>query len=167
MSYTKVPDFESFSFKIDRKKFYLEAMDIAVDDIIEGITRRKAITGGDLPQLEPETIMRKMHDHQLVDKGLLSDGYTYQRLNQWRLDTGRITIKPLTAATVNKSNYRQTRADKGAPRDRPRDEVAYDLQMIGVGKKKKKFLFFGISKDAEGKILDLAGELIQKALEAL
>lgn len=163
----KVPDFAGF--KIDKNKFYGDGLKIIVDDIIEGIIRRKAITGGDLPPLEPETIMRKLHDHQLVDKGLLSDEYTYQRLNQWRMDTGKVTIKPRTAAVVNKSNYRQTKASKGAERDMPRDEVGYKLQVTGVMAKGKRkyFRFFGVSKDAERKILDLAGDLIQQAMEAL
>lgn len=136
--------------KFDKKRFYSDGMEIIVDDIVEGIAQRRAITGGDLPQLEPETIARKLHDHQLVDKGLLSDPYTYQRLNQWRVDKGIVTVKPRT---------------KGG--DLPRNEVAAGLQLLGVGRKRKKFFFFGISKDAVNKIMALAGEIMLEALEAL
>lgn len=166
-TYVRVPDLAGFMF--DKQKFYRDGLKMIVDDIIEGIIRRRAITGGELPRLEPETIMRKLHDHQLVDKGLLSDEYTYQRLNQWRMDTGKITIKPVTAAIVNKTNYRQTQAAEGVARDMPRNQVGYKLQVTGVKSKNgtKYFRFFGVSKDVEIKILDMAGELIQKALERL
>ncbi len=168
-SYLQVPDFEKFGELFDKKRFYSEGLEIIVDDIVEGIARRKAVTGGDLPPLEPETIMRKLHDHQLVDKGLLADPYTYQRTNQWRVDTGKVTIKPLTAPVTNKNNYRNKRAKNGTERDMPRDEVGYKLQQTGVKSKRgmKYFRFFGISRDAEGKILMLADRLIEEALKAL
>jgi len=44
-SYLQVPDFEKFGELFDKKRFYSEGLEIIVDDIVEGIARRKAVTG--------------------------------------------------------------------------------------------------------------------------
>lgn len=149
----KAPDLSKFRW--DKETFFGDSLDIIVDDIVEGIARRKAVTGGDLPPLERSTKLRKLHDHQLVDKGLLIDKYTYEQKNQWRQDHGTVSIKPLSIAG-----------------DKARNKVGYALQIDGVrygpGKQLiKKFFFFGISKDAEAKIMELLGTIIESAMEAL
>lgn len=138
------------SFNFDRETFYKESMNIVVDDIILGIKNRRAITGGDLPQLEKETIELKGHDAPLINKGLFTSNYTYQRNNMWQMNTGKITIRHI---------------NKGG--DTYRDESGAILQLEGVGKKQKKFYFFGVSKDSEQKIMSLADELITKALKEI
>jgi len=169
---TQKPDFAAFErvLKAQRKPFYQAAMGIVVRDIVEGIASSRAIDGGAFPALERSTVMRKLHSKPLVDKGLLSDEFTYQQLNQAANDSATITIKPLTApvraARKTKKGRWTTRAAKGATRDTPRDIVGFVLQVEGL-KNGKHFNFFGISKDAEGEILDLMQDVIALSLEAI
>jgi hypothetical protein len=172
MTLTKVPRFAEFgkAFLSKKKDFYADAMKLIVDDMIRGILERMDVTGGSFPSLEPETILRKLHDRPLVDKGLLSDPFTYEQTNQWKNDAGTITIKPLTApveaARKTKAGHWTTRAKKGATRDTPRDQVGRYLQIDGT-KRGKHFYFFGISKYAEADVVDLLDILIDECLGSL
>lgn len=149
------------------KDFYGRSMQIVVDDIIRGIASRVGVDGAPFPRLELSTIMRKLHDHQLVDKGLLSDPFTYEQINGWRQGQGEITIKPLTApveaARKTKSGKWTTRARRGAARDTPRNEVGYYLQIEGLDNG-KHFYFFGISQDAQAKIMQIIEVLVLEAM---
>lgn len=145
---------ESFKAALDagRKDFYAAAMKLIVDDITRGIQNGIDATGSSFPELEPETIRRKGHSQQLIDKGLLRDPWTYQQLNAWRNNTGTISIKSRS---------------KGG--DMPRDKVGSKLQLEGVNSKrgKKFFYFFGISKDAEDLVVILFDKVVQEALLAI
>lgn len=162
VTFGRVPDFGNFTKRLaaKRKGFYAAAMRAVVRDIVKGIKAQTDITGGRFPALEPETIARKGHAAALIDKGPLSTEYTYQQLNQWRKDRAEITIKPITRVVKTKN---------GSRRDTPRDEVGRYLQIDGIDTKSghKKFLFFGISRDAEDTILDLIDTITQEALEAI
>lgn len=158
----KVPNFAAFgkTFAANRKVFYERAMKLVVADIVGGIKAQVDITGNSFPTLEPETIARKGHAAALIDKGLLSDEWTYKMVNQWRKDTGEITIKPLSKTIKTKS---------GSRRDTPRNEVAGHLQIDGIDTKsgKKYFRFFGVSVKASDEINELIGKIVQESLEAI
>lgn len=96
-----IPSFTK-AFAAKRKDFYGTAMKMVVEDIVTGILAQRAATGGRFPTLADSTIARKGHDRSLIDKGLLSDPYTYEQLNRWREDMGIISVKPLSAAAGSK-----------------------------------------------------------------
>lgn len=162
VTFTDIPDFSKFGKAVaaKRKDFYAAAMLAVVRDIVKGIKAQMDITGGRLPALEPETIARKGHAAALIDKGLLSDEYTYLRRNKWQKDTGEITIKPLTRVVKTKN---------GSRRDTPRNHVGRVLQIDGIDTKSghKKFVFFGIYQDASKTIMELAERIVQESLEAI
>lgn len=163
----QVPNFGKFSAEVKarRKEFYAAAMTAVVRDMIKGIQDRKAITGGAFPALEPETVALKGHDRPLIDKGLLTDEFTYQQVNKFLIDTAEITIKPRTR-TITKGNKK-----KGIAKveDTPRDQVGVELQINGIDSKhgKKFFRFFGISMDASQEIMTLADTIVQESLEKI
>jgi hypothetical protein len=169
---TQTPDFAAFArvLKAKQQPFFAAAMEIAVNEIVEGIAASRSITGGSFPALARSTVLRKLHDKPLVDKGLLSDAFTYEQINKWRKGEGIITVKPLTAPTQaarkTKSGRWTTRAKKGAARDTPRDKVAFYLQVEGL-KNGKKFVFFGISENARSRIDALVSEVVADALAAV
>jgi hypothetical protein len=159
----KIPNFAGFSKAFDGKKkdFYEAAMLQIVRDIVEGIKAGKDATGAGFPSLEPETITKKGHSQPLIDKGLLSDEFTYQRLNKWRVNSGEVTIKPRT---------RSRPSDRGGKEsDAPRDEVGRHLQIDGVDSKrgKKYFRFFGITDDSSKTIMALIDEIVTECLEGM
>jgi hypothetical protein len=160
---TRAPQFALFAqaMAAKRRNFYETAMKMVVQDIIKGIQERKDIAGARFPPLSPVTIELKGHDQPLVFRGLLSQEYTYEQVNQWRLDRGEITIKPLTAA-VEKGR-------RGSPRDTPRDEVGYKLQIEGVPSRQghKYFRFFGISREAEEEVTALIDQVVTEALRQI
>ena len=163
---TKAPEWGNFGKVMAAKKkdFYATAMLLIVKDIVTGIKEQHDITGGSFPALEPETIQLKGHDKALINKGLLSDEYTYEQVNDWRNDNGQITIKPISRALtrINTKGYKN-------PRDTPRDEVGVKLQIEGVESKSglKLFMFFGVSKDAGEQVTKLMGQIAEEALNAL
>jgi len=154
MEVTKNLDVNSFRafMSMESKNFYAAAMELVVGDIVRGIESGQQIQGGSLPSLEPETIAKKGHSQPLIDKGLLRDPFTYQKNNQWRINTGTITIK-----------------GRSIGGDMPRDKVGAKLQLQGVSSRRgrKFFSFFGISRDAEADVLTLLDEMILGALQQL
>ncbi len=97
------------------------AKNIIIPDIEMGIDNAMAINGGSLPENEPETIKRKGHSRQLIDTGTLRSSFFYRTLGKNKVI---ISIKG------------------------DRKEIGSYLQNDGVGKKKKFYRFFGISRDA-------------------
>lgn len=161
------PNFREFVNIMNKHKraFYETAMQLVVADILAGIAQSKAISGGSLPSLEPSTIAAKGHEKPLVDKGKLSDEFTYRRVNMYRADKAEITIKPVTAPASRKPKKTKSgRNARGQAQDTPRDQVAFYLQVEGVGRKKKKFPFFGISQDAGAEIISLVDDIVARAL---
>lgn len=153
------PDFRKFekAFSKRRKDFFDAALQLVVSDIVKGIKTDKSMIGGSFPALEPETIAKKGHSRPLIDKGLLSDEYTYKKLNQWRTDRAELTIKPLSRALA------------AGVRDTPRDQVGVELQIDGIDSKsgRKKFFFFGISQDASDKMNLVLNRIIEESLESI
>jgi hypothetical protein len=183
---TQAPNFAEFSrvMKERSKAFYEQAMTLIVRDIIDGINAHRAIGGGSLPSLEESTIRKKGHNMQLIDRGLLGDTDTYDTQNNYRKDEGVITIKPRSAPReiLRKTvKGKWTTRGRSAPRgssdaekqfrkdnyDTPRDEVALYLQVEGVGPKRNKFQFFGISQDASQEMIDMMGAMIVESLQAV
>jgi hypothetical protein len=152
------PKFSVFGKEMNarRKVFYETAMLLVVADIISGIKKDIDITGGSFPALEPETVLLKGHAKALVDKGLLTDEFTYQKLNKYLIDSAEITVKPVSSKS-------------GKKRDTPRNKAGVQLQIDGVDSKsgKKFFNFFGVSKDAADGINALFDVIVQECLEAI
>ena len=183
---TQKPDFAAFErvLKAQRKPFYAAAAKIVVLDIVEGINAHRGMDGP-FPALEESTIKKKGHNMQLIDRGLFGDFDTYNIINQGNNDSATITIKPLSKPReiIRKlKSGKWTSRGRSAPRgstaaqkqefrkknyDAPRDFVGFVLQSEGVGKKKKHFNFFGISKDSEFEILELMQDVVALSLGAV
>jgi hypothetical protein len=164
MSVTAAPKFDGFAEILTNrsKEFYDKAMQWVVEDIVRGIIARKGVDGARFPDLEESTIVIKGHDKPLIDRGLLSDVFTYAQVNEHKRGFGQITIRPLTAAKKPRGSTKRAKA--GTARDKPRDEVGYALQVEGL-KNGKHFNFFGISLDAEEKIMALIEIMVEDALK--
>ena len=136
----------------NKKKFFQAATELIIADIIRGINSGVDATGSLFPALEPETVKRKGHSKPLIDKGLFRDNWTYQQVHKSRLNTSEITIKA---------------RNKGG--DATRDRVGGWLQIDGLSTKRgrKRFYFFGITRDAETDVLELYSKFIQEALEKM
>lgn len=166
----KIPDFAAFErvMKSRARAWYIAACNLIIDDIVQGILSGKAVTGGALPQLEQSTIKKKGHDKPLIHRHALSDTSTYSAFYEARNNTGIVRVRPVTKATkTTTTKTGNTRAQRGSPRDTRRDYVAYYLQVEGVGKKGKKFYFFGISKDAEEKMVNSMADIVADAMGAI
>lgn len=160
-----VPNFGNFKKVWDsrRSKFYKEAMDMIVGDIVVGIDNNKDMaTGSKFPELCPITIAKKGHRRPLINKGFLRSEGTYEQLNKFQNDTGEIRVKPIISYEVQK--------DGTSIPSKTRTEIATILQIDGVDCHiygHRRFLFYGISKDAEKEILKLVGDIVIDSLEAL
>jgi len=163
MGVTASPNLSGFAEILGNasKRFYDKAMQWVVQDIVRGILARKGVDGARFPDLEQVTIDLKGHDRPLIDRGLLSDEFTYAKVNEWKRGYGEISIRPLTAAKKPRGSTK--RAKPGTPRDTPRDVVGYALQVDGL-KNGKHFNFFGVSLDSEEKIMALIEVMVEDAL---
>lgn len=139
------------------------AKNIICPDMRLGINRGIGVDGNNFPPLEPGTIARKTGARKsarkmgltltkaglaggrggsqtLVDKGVLRESFDYERV-------GRNHVRIFVASE--------------------RDKIAKYLQIDGVGRKKKRFLFFGISQRAEfqaiTKMREKLGEILNKS----
>lgn len=146
------------------------AKTVVIPDMQGGINRSIGIDNEPFPALEPSTIAkkkgaRKRNDAErrqikkvtgvtvksgllgggggtkpLIDTGKLRDSFIFQRTAP-----NRVTI------TINSQ----------------RDEIAGYLQVIGVGKRKKKFNFFGMSQRAELQAISFMRNSIGQLLKKL
>lgn len=136
------------AIELKKKAFIEVSMQIITEDITRGIEAGQAISGGPLPALEPFTIMKKGHGRPLIDEGRLKSTETYNQVNSWRIGFGKITIKPIRAAIG--------------------EELQIDGISYGPGKRKKKYFnFFGISRDAAGRMNDLLDSIMSDVLKEL
>jgi hypothetical protein len=113
------------------------AQSIIVPDIVRGIHAGKAIIGGSLPSNEPATIKRKGGSRPLIDTGELVSSIYHKKQGKYKMV---ITIRSGRLA------------------------IGGYLQNDGVGKKRKKYLFFGISKDANKRAINFMKDKIKELI---
>lgn len=116
------------------------------------IDQQTAITGGNYPALEPETIARKagqIYKRNFTKKGNLRNT-AIKRIesgglggfsNKTLIQTGKLIRSFFSINKGKNSVVISIKPD--------RKDAAKALQIDGVGNKKKKFYFFGITKDME------------------
>lgn len=139
MIQTKIKDrinFPKITLTRDLEKV---AKNIIIPDMIRGIDDAMAIKGGELPKNEPATIKRKGHSRQLIDTGKLRRSFFYRRRSA-------------------KSVFISVKGD--------RKEVGKAL-VGGIRTRRglKKYLFFGISKDAHNKAMAYMRKRIAEILK--
>lgn len=121
------------------------AKNVICPDMRLGINRGIGVDGAQFPALEPSTLARKAGARKNVRKG----GGSLQKAG---LAGGRGGTQTLVDKGVLRESFEFERVKKNHVRifvGPLRSEIGKFLQVDGVGKKKKKFLFFGISQRAE------------------
>lgn len=120
------------------------ASKIIIPDMRFGINRSIGIDNKPFPELEPVTVKQKAKrkaprggTQQLVDTGQLRDAFTHSKRKRNHV---RIRIKG------------------------ERSEISKYLQVDGVGKRKKKFNFFGVSQRAELQSISLMGSRLKRII---
>jgi len=101
------------------------------------IEKGKALTGAAYPPLEVSTLKQKKNRKTLIESGKLRRSFRSRRRG-----TNTVIID-LTA---------------------DRAEVGESLQIDGVGRRRKKFIFFGINKEMEKRAIDHINFEIRKAI---
>ena len=145
MSHLHFDEFGKY-LKKSKIKFLKAAMQVCVDDMVQGILHNKAIDGsGSFPKLEKFTIDKKGHDRPLQNELKLIKKGTYIKNVLVGKDQGEITLKDVRA------------------------QIGYDLQRAGIKSKSglKFFRFFGISADAVLQIERLYKALVTAALASI
>lgn len=116
------------------------AKNIIIPDIIRGINSRVSIMGGALPKNERATIKRKGHDNPLIDTRKLIKSFFYKSIGK-----NKVLVS--------------IRGD--------RKEIAGFLQDgIRTRRGVKKYIFFGISKDAYGDSMNYMRRRVQALIDA-
>ena len=114
------------------------AKNIIIPDMIKGILASKSIKGGKLPKNEDATIRRKKgRNKSLIDTRELLKSFFFKRRDN---SSVFISIKE------------------------GRKEAGKGLQIDGVGKKKKKYMFFGVSKNANKRAMKFMHNRLRIAL---
>ena len=98
----------------------------------------KHLSGNAYPELEPQTLSSKKGPRTLVETGKLRKSFRAKTVGK---DAVRVDLLP------------------------QRSEIGKHLQIEGVGKKKKKFLFFGINKEMEKRAIDFMKLKIRRAVK--
>lgn len=145
------------------KAFQEVAKDVICPDMRLGINRGIGVDGVQFPALEPATLERKRGVRLKATK---SGG----KLSTAGLAGGRGGTQTLVDKGVLRESFEYETVGKNHVRifvGALRKEVGDILQLKGVGKKKKKFLFFGISQRAEfqavAKMRARLGEILEKS----
>lgn len=153
--------FKNFNF--DAKKFIDDSLKIINADITQGIVDRVQIDGSAMPSLTLTTIKMKEQNQGLgrVRAKTQSEKADYTKFDKVQrrsgvavdpehplIDTGYL-VDPRSRDIKIKDNVGEITIKA------KRKEIAMDLQINGVGKRRKKFYFFGISKRAVEKIRTL------------
>lgn len=112
---------------------------IVIPMIVKGIDTRTDLDGSKFPVLHPKTIKRKGHDRPLVETGELRRAPFIRRAGQ-----NKVLVSLLGT----------------------RRQIADYLQNDGVGKSRKKFEFFGISKKMEAFALNYVRAEIGRMIRA-
>jgi len=133
---------------------------IILPDIRLGINTSVGFDQKPFPELEASTKAAKADARSKARKagGLLKAGLSGGRAGgQTLVDTGELRDRSMFSEKVAKNHVRIGIADG-------RNKIAYYLQEEGVGKKKKKFNFFGISQRAEFQAIAKMGQAIKNSL---
>lgn len=112
------------------------AKNIIIPDIIRGINSRMAINGGSLPANDPATIKRKGSDSPLIDTGELRSSFFFKNSGKNKvaimIDSGRSKIGSYLQAGI--------KTNKGI----------------------KRYIFFGISRDASDEAMKYARNRVKE-----
>jgi hypothetical protein len=111
---------------------------IVIPYMVEGLDFQVDIDGKPLPPLESATWKQKKGKKKLIETGKLHRSFLKRR-------------KARHSVVINLR--------------KERDEVGYILQEKGVGRKKKRFKFFGIKKRAEIEAINYMRNEIERLLE--
>jgi hypothetical protein len=123
------------------KELYSIANKIVIPLLKELILKQEQVDGSRFPDLEKSTIelkKKKGKTKTLVDSGLLLDSFM-----AYRKGKGEVVVRIKSG----------------------RRDVGQALQVDGVGRKRKKFFFFGITDGMEKDCLDKMNELVKKAVK--
>lgn len=134
------------------------AKNIILPDIRYGINTSVGIDQKPFPSLEPSTIKAKERARRGAKKkgGVIKMGMAGARGGAQQLvDTGEMRDNSMFAEKVKQNHVRIGFTAS-------REKIAYILQEVGVGKKRKQFNFFGISQRSEFQAI----AKIQSALKA-
>lgn len=110
---------------------------VVIPGLVSLIVNRKSFDGTNLPELEPATIEAKGHDWPLIDKRLLISSFRAKK----------------AAENIVVIDIQSRRA-----------EIAKHLQVDGVGYKKKKFKFFGISKEMNRDCIRMMYDMVKQTI---
>lgn len=153
--------------KLPDLDFTKELQDIAenviLPDIRYGINRSVGIDQQPFPALEPSTLKQKAARRNSSKKsgGVLKAGLAGARGGSQQLvDTGELRDNSMSAERVKQNHVKIGFSAS-------REKVAFILQEVGVGHKKKKFNFFGISQRAEFQAIAKIQSALKAALERI
>lgn len=147
--------------KLDFTKQLLEVAEKVISpDMRLGINRSIGVDNQPFPQLEASTIAQKSGIRKSARKsgGLTGAGLSGARGGSQQLvDTGK--LREAFQWVKVKTNHVRIMLTGD------REKIGYYLQKEGVGKKKKKFNFFGISQRAEFQSISKMKQALNEALK--
>ena len=133
---------------------------VIMPDIRLGINRSIGIDGAPFPALEASTIKMKSGARKKAAKlgGLKKSGAAGARGgSQPLVDTGELRDNSIFSQEVATNHVRISIGSSRA-------KIAYFLQVVGVGHKRKQFNFFGISQRAEFQAISKMKEALKGSL---
>ena len=135
-----------FNFQEDLRKV---AQNIIIPNLAENMDRQITIQGKPYPALEPETIARKKG--QALKRAFTKSGKLREVASKTigKVGLGAFSAKTLFQTGKLYRSFKFRNVGKAAVivyLNNDRQDVGKALQVDGVGNKKKRFKFFGISK---------------------
>jgi hypothetical protein len=156
-------------FNFNAKEFITQALGIIKRDIEQGIVDRRQIDGSAMPTLEPITIKMKTESQGMgrIRKKTQSEQRGVSNLKQRRSGIAVDPSHPLIdTGNLLKNQVIEVGETEGTMRiGTTRAEIGKKLQIDGVGKKGKRFIFFGISKTAQDQIHTLLAKRWKESFE--
>lgn len=145
------------------------ANEIIIPDMANRIDRQVQVDGGSYPDLEEST--KAIKSGQLQKRIFTKSGKIRETVSK-RIE--KIGLAGLSSKTlINTGKLRISFLAKKSGKSKViiylnsiRADIGKFLQIDGVGKKKKKFLFFGISKNAEDNSIELMKKIISEKINA-
>ena len=157
-------NFPKFSFQEDLKEV---AKTIIIPQLAQGMDEQLSVNGSPYPALEPATMAKKRGDilkRTFTKKGNIRSGV--------HKTIGSVGLMGMSAKTLFETGklYRSfIYSTKGklsvvVKINSERNEVGKALQIDGVGKKHKRFNFFGISSRMEESAMNLMAKKVKEAI---